>query len=679
MKLSEFWSAKSLRFKLISGILISLAPMIAIVAATYQYNKSTSVENSGHIMELVAKNGARSMNTYLAGQSKIFSDWIRDDVYGLAIEFNTIEEMRSQFGTMLKEAPDFALLLLADKQGTTIIACGSPKYSDKSSSIAGAKVENAQELMTKGVASVDIASSALLKGLGDKSPATMRFAFPAKNSSNEVCGLFVAYLDWSEIQKKVIAVANELTGQGLEGTHAAVFDRKNNIVLSHSEAGNIGGALNCGTTFLSWLGNGNELNLKTENYNDAPHYVIYDKLYDGQNRVDREGNANGDAKIVLSLFVPEKSIMGQVRQVLYMSLLFAAIGAILSLIITIVLDKSIARPVKGIIENLTHGAYQVESAASQVAGASQSLAEGASEQASSLEETSASLEQITGMTRRNADNARQANILANDASSAADKGATAMEGMSQAMQEIKRSSDETAKIIKVIDEIAFQTNLLALNAAVEAARAGEAGKGFAVVAEEVRNLAQRSAEAAKNTSTLIEGSQKNADNGVRATQELVGMLNEITTGIKKVSGLINEVTAASEEQSQGINQVNEAVTQMDQVTQQNAANAEESSSASEELSSQAQQLQEIVRELTIIVEGTKERDQLSNKSGSTGYSASSIKKAIAGIGGTVKDKIHATVQRQSNKMSGRPMSSPAPRKPRPEEMIPLEKEEVAGF
>ncbi len=167
----------------------------------------------------------------------------------------------------------------------------------------------------------------------------------------------------------------------------------------------------------------------------------------------------------------------------------------------------------------------------------------------------------------------------------------------------QESSDETAKVVKVIDEIAFQTNLLALNAAVEAARAGEAGKGFAVVAEEVRNLAMRSAEAAKNTSALIEGSQKNSDNGVRATQDFVQILANITSGIKKVNGLVGEVTSASDEQAKGVSQVNTAISQLNEVTQRTASSAEESSSASRELGFQAEHMQLIVGELNGIIKG----------------------------------------------------------------------------
>jgi len=258
-------------------------------------------------------------------------------------------------------------------------------------------------------------------------------------------------------------------------------------------------------------------------------------------------------------------------------------------------------------------AEQVASASGQISSGSQTLSQGASEQASSLEEVSSSLQEMSSMTKQNAANAKEARSLAEGAQSMAGKGADSMKRLSEAIARIKTSSDATAKIVKTIDEIAFQTNLLALNAAVEAARAGDAGKGFAVVAEEVRNLAMRSAEAAKNTANMIEESVQNAEGGVAINQEVLKNLDEITGQVHKVTAVMAEIAAASEQQSQGVEQVNTAVEQMNQVTQAVAANAEESASAAEELSGQAEEMKGMVGTFRLSQLGVRNRPVAAGK------------------------------------------------------------------
>ncbi|MFT5368511.1 MAG: methyl-accepting chemotaxis protein [Candidatus Latescibacterota bacterium] len=255
---------------------------------------------------------------------------------------------------------------------------------------------------------------------------------------------------------------------------------------------------------------------------------------------------------------------------------------------------------QGLIQ-VSSSAEQVNAAAGQISTGSQSLAQGSSEQASSLEEVSSSLQEIASMTKQSSSNAQEAKALSENARISTEKGVDSMNRLSEAIDRIKESSDQTAKILKTIDEIAFQTNLLALNAAVEAARAGDAGKGFAVVAEEVRNLAQRSAEAAKNTADLIEGAVKNAENGVNLNQEVLGNLDEIKDQVNKVSAVMEEIATGSEQQNEGIAQITTGVDQLNVVTQQNAANSEESASASEELSSQATELSSLVAQFKLSV------------------------------------------------------------------------------
>jgi len=285
------------------------------------------------------------------------------------------------------------------------------------------------------------------------------------------------------------------------------------------------------------------------------------------------------------------------------------IGTAIALVVGIVMAFLITRSIGGLVSriagSLGEGSEQVTSAAGQVSSSSQSLAEGASEQAASLEETSASLEEMASMTKRNAESATQAKELSNQTRAAADSGAADMTEMKSAMDAIKASGDDISKIIKTIDEIAFQTNILALNAAVEAARAGEAGAGFAVVAEEVRNLAQRSAQSAKETAGKIEDSVKKSEHGVRISDKVAKSLAEIVEKARKMDALVAEIATASNEQTQGIDQVNTAVSQMDKVTQANAASAEETAAAAEELSAQAIAMQEATTELRALVGGAQ--------------------------------------------------------------------------
>jgi methyl-accepting chemotaxis protein len=246
------------------------------------------------------------------------------------------------------------------------------------------------------------------------------------------------------------------------------------------------------------------------------------------------------------------------------------------------------------LSQVASASQQITAVSGQISGSSQALSSSATAQASSLEEVSSSLQEMSSMTKQNASNAKEARSLSEGARTTAAKGVDSMKRLSEAINRIKASSDSTAKIVKTIDEIAFQTNLLALNAAVEAARAGDAGKGFAVVAEEVRNLAMRSAEAAKNTSNLIEESVKNAEGGVTINQEVLTNLREINEQVNKVSEVMAEIASASDQQSQGIDQITMAVQQMSDMTQQNAANSEESAASSLELDNLAHKMQTMV-------------------------------------------------------------------------------------
>ena len=271
--------------------------------------------------------------------------------------------------------------------------------------------------------------------------------------------------------------------------------------------------------------------------------------------------------------------------------------------LTFVITRGITVPLRKAINGLTAGANHISAASGQVASAGQQLAEGATEQAAALEETSASMEEISAMTKNSSDNALEANTVMGEVNSVANQAAASMQQLTSAMGEISAASEKTSKIIKTIDAIAFQTNLLALNAAVEAARAGEAGAGFAVVANEVRSLAMRAAEAARETADLIEQTVHKVQEGTVLVHKTNDEFSKVSTGTGKVSVLINEISSATKEQTEGVGQINKALQEMDTVVQSNAATAEESASASEELFAESNTLLGHVRELQTLITG----------------------------------------------------------------------------
>jgi len=297
-----------------------------------------------------------------------------------------------------------------------------------------------------------------------------------------------------------------------------------------------------------------------------------------------------------------------ITKALHDGIIKIGVSIVIAMLLTVIgltfITRNITGILKRVIAGMKEGTDMVASVSVQVSSSSQNLADGASTQAAGIEEASSSVEEMASMTRQNADNAGQANSMMADTRKVVDTANRSMTELTDAMQDISAASEETAKIIKTIDEIAFQTNLLALNAAVEAARAGEAGAGFAVVADEVRNLAIRAAEAAKNTANLIEGTVKRIKHGSEIVSKANEAFSTVAQGAKKVGELVEEISAASSEQAQGVEQINRAIAEMEKVIQTNASGAEESASAAEEMTAQAEQMKVYVADLVKIVGGT---------------------------------------------------------------------------
>jgi methyl-accepting chemotaxis protein len=342
------------------------------------------------------------------------------------------------------------------------------------------------------------------------------------------------------------------------------------------------------------------------------------------------------------------------------------LGLIISLFLAIWLGVYvISKPLIIISDTLKNSSGQIALASTQLSSSSQEIAGGATEQASSIEETTSSMEELASMVKQNVGNAQEASTLAEKAASSSDIGHNQMESMLSSMTDINKASEQIKKVIKVIDDIAFQTNILALNAAVEAARAGEAGMGFAVVADEVKNLANKSAEAAKETANIIEDSIKKTEAGLQTATKLTEIFKDILTTAKKVAEMSKEVETASKQQDSGINQVNKAIVQFDEVVQANASSAEETASSAEELLAQVESLNDIVAKLILLVTGNEMTQD-----------TQSVRHAITENRTVINKKeslAHTNVKKQITNLAG--LKAKKKREVTPEDVIPFEEDE----
>lgn len=595
MAISKGFSSTSLRFKILFGLTLSLLPMLVITAISYQHTKTIALENSERIISLVSQNGGRELSDFLKTQHNLFGDFTKEDVYGMAIEFETTKEIQDHFDTLLKGQQGFALLALTDLSGKLLTLAGNQENVEKLAGITGRTMDEFSRIDKQAARSTSLFESPLLKEAGFELSKTMVFSFQTKDSEGRPNGLFLAYLKWAAIQEKIDSITWKLQENGFVNGLAMILDRESSLVLAHSETDRINSPQAMDQGMHDWLQNNESTSVEKFNVDGVSKFVCQASL-----KVDED---HGGVNLALLNLVPEKDVMGQVLSILLTSAVIAVAGGILILLTGLYIVRLISKPLGKIIENLIKGAENVAGSSGQVSSVSQALADGASLQAASLEETSSSLEEMSASTKNNAEDAIAADSHMREANRIVSNSNESMNKLDSSMQEITKSSKETSKIVSTIDEIAFQTNLLALNAAVEAARAGEAGAGFAVVAEEVRSLALRAAEAAKVTAELLESTVSKIRGGSILVTESKESLTSVVEYATKVGQLVGDIATSSNEQARGVDQINMAVSQIETVTQQASANAEEAAAAAMDMNSQAEEMKEVVNNLVVLTYG----------------------------------------------------------------------------
>jgi len=564
---------------LIPAVCLVLATTLVISLVSFWMSRSALHDSMDAQLNKLCSSSMGQVEDWMEGNRRNLTQWaVQPEISAALKDSPEAGPSRQAVGEELLHAKQlfgcFEALNLADSSGLTV-ASSDP-------GLVG-KVKVSERAYFKDAMAGQTATSDALASRVTGNPVAV-IAVPVKNGQTTV-GVLYAVVDLNVFSSKII-----LPLKVLQTGYVFLFDNKG-LIIAHPDAAKV---LKLNVANLDWCQRIREMRNGQLDY-----------MFEGvQKRAAFATSETLGWGLVAT--VPVAELNAPINRMRTVDLALGCAILVLAFGLMWFVSRSITRPIQSTVDQVSDAAAATADAAGQITATSQSLAQGSGEQAASLEETTASLEEMSSMTKRNAENAQKANDLAREARTAADKGANDMQSMSAAMAAIKESSDDIAKIIKTIDEIAFQTNILALNAAVEAARAGEAGMGFAVVADEVRNLAQRSAQAAKETAAKIEGAIGRTAQGVDISSKVAHTLSEIQTKVRQVDELAAEVAGASREQTHGITQINSAVGQMDKVTQSNAASAEESAAAAEELNAQAELMKQSASQLVTLVEGDRQ-------------------------------------------------------------------------
>jgi len=559
---------------LIPTILVVAASLTLVSVGSYLQSHRASIANINHEMEQICATTALHLDDWFASQQLNLESWAGQKIYQTALQNSFVGQAaaRSANGDLaatIRRYDHFEQINLIDASGL-IIASSDPAQAGQ------LKLAEADYFTAALQGRITLSEAFASPTSG--APVIV-IAVPVM-SGDKVAGVLAGSVNFSRYAERFITPV-KVQSQG----YVYLYNRSG-LVLAHPKKEVV---LKLDLSKLDW---GRHM-LDTPAGHVTYTYADIEKLavFDTSKKLN--------LSICATLPIEELNLPS--RRAAYVNLAIGGASLLITLGVILLVVRSVSRSLNRSIGTLNETSESVARAADHITAASQSLAQDASRQAASLEETSSSLVEMSSTTQRNAEHAHNANELAKQARDAAERGSSNMANMAAAMQAIKVSSHEVAKIIKTIDEIAFQTNILALNAAVEAARAGEAGAGFAVVAEEVRSLAQRSAQASRETATKIDDALGKTTQGVNFSEQVARVLEEIVAKVRQVDDLVAQVASASKEQNQGIAQLNQTMTEIDHITQSNAAGAEETASSAESLTAQAELLKNSMHELSALI------------------------------------------------------------------------------
>lgn len=651
MKTIQKLMSAGIKAKLLTAMLLALLPMVTIVGITYFSARNTSFKNSERIMKLIVRNGAKEMNQYLMVQQNTFKDWTAEDTFGMAIEFNTTNELRGHFRNMVDGNKSMALILLTAKDGKIIQSVGREAAAD---GLINQSAEGIDQLAADADRQAILIESRLLKNLGISNPTTLLFSMKTHSSDGKHNGYFLTMLDLSILQEKLESVLEQMRSNGFASANLFVLNTKSGQALAHSEKENIGKAPALAKAVGRWLIEDKSGSIRPFDQDGTNVFAMFSTL-SGPSSLFREANGLAEPELLFVGSIPESAIMAEARRVLWFSIGICAAGVLLLSVISLFMANLISKPLNRVIEglkdiaegegdltvrldvaskdevgqlargfnsfidklqamikdiatnastlnsssgDLTAIAQQISSASDATLNRSGNVSNAAGKMSNNMKSVVKASEQATtnmsGVAAAAEEMSATVNEIAKNSENAraiTQQAVTKANKTSERVDALGKAAREISKVTEVITEISEQTNLLALNATIEAARAGEAGKGFAVVANEIKELARQTASATQEIKSKIEGIQKTTASTVTEIQDITKVINEVNEIVATIATAVEEQSVSTQEIATNVAQAAEGIKDVNR-------NMGESSVVAEDISQDIAEMNQVSSEMS---------------------------------------------------------------------------------